>query len=139
MSKPKLTVRVDKQVKEQAKKEYNLSKEIEQHLKNLVQQPDTIEERIEQINEEIEESKNIINEEQTKISNLQSKRQRLKNELENQSDLGKQEKRFLKVCNTKMQENDWRSPEDIKAYWVREMDKDKEELWEWAKEQEMEV
>lgn len=133
----RITVDVDEW--ERFKQKYNASEKIREYIKEVNGSSGQLQDRIEKLNDDIQEKKNEINKLQRDISDLQNKRRTLENELERQNQTEPEEERFLRICNRKMDSRDWTGPSDIKSYWVQELDKDREELWEWAQEAEIEV
>ena len=112
---------------------YNASKKIREFIREVNGSSGEIKDRIQKVNEDIEEKKNEINRLQSEISDLQSKRQMLKNEMERQEEQSDEQQRFIRIFEKKFESSDWECPDDIKSYWVNELDKDRKELWEMAK------
>ena len=139
LSKKGVRVNVDVDEWERFKQKYNASQKIREYIQEVNGSSGQLQDRIKNINDDIEEKKNEINRLQREISDLQNKRKTLQNELERQNQTEPEEERFLRICNRNMEENRWTCPSDIKSYWVEELDKDRQELWDWAKENEIEV
>lgn len=131
MSKSKLTLKIDADVKELAKEKYNVSQEVEKHLSELIKGPDSIEERIEEINDEIKERKDLINEEQKRISNLQNEKKTLEKQLDQQAKATDEKLKFLRIAQKHIGDS-WNQPSDIPVYWKSKFDEDEDELWDLA-------
>jgi len=132
MSKKKLTLKIDEEIKERAKQEFNISQTVEEHLRDLIAGPNTKKDRIEQINEKIEEHKDVISERQRKISNLQSEKKILEKKMEEEAKTDSNKVKFFRIAKRKIGSS-WNSPEDIPVYWRSKFDESMQELWQLAK------
>jgi len=131
MSKKKLTLKIDEDIKERAKQEFNISQTVEDHLRDLIAGPNTKKDRIEQINEEIEEHKDVISERQRIISNLQSEKKILEKKMNEEAKTDSDKVKFFRIAKRKIGCS-WDNPEDIPVFWTEEFDCSREELWEQA-------
>lgn len=139
MTKTGARITVDADEWERFKQKYNASEKIREYIQEVNGSSGQLQDRIEAINDDIQQKKNEINKLQREISDLQNKRRTLENEMERQNQTEPEEDRFLRICNKKMNKREWTDPSDIKAYWVNELEKDRQELWNWAEEAEIEV
>lgn len=137
MSKSKLTLKIDEDVKELAKQKYNVSKTVEEYLSDLIRGPDSIEGRIKEINEEIKERKDSISEEQRIISNLQSEKNMLEKQQREQAKVTDEKLKFLRIAKRNIGDS-WESPEDIPVYWRSKFEEDLDELWQLAQKSDVE-
>lgn len=129
MGKSKLTLKIDEEIKEHAKEEFNVSQTVEKHLESLITGPDTKEERIEQINDEIKEHKDAISDHQRQISNLQSEKNVLEKKQKEEAQVSSERHKFYKIAKRNISDNSWDNPKDIPAYWRSKFDESIEELW----------
>lgn len=132
MSKSKLTLKIDEEVKELAKEKYNISQTVEKHLEDLISGADTIEERIDEIDKEIKNHKDEISNHQLEISNLQSEKAVLKKQLNEEAKAHTEKHKFFKIAKRNIRDS-WHKPEDIPVYWRNKFDESIEELWKLAK------
>lgn len=132
MSKKKLTLKIDEDIKERAKQEFNISQTVEEHLRDLIAGPNTKKDRIEQINDEIQEHKDVISERQRKISNLQSEKKILEKKMNEEAKTDSEKVKFFRIAKRNIGDS-WESPEDIPVYWRSKFDESMEELWKLAK------
>jgi len=137
LSKSKLTLKIDEEIKETAKQKYNVSQTVEEHLRNLVARPDSKEDRLEEINEEIKEHKDAISSRQKKISDLQSEKQVLEKELNQEAKAENQKVKFFRIAKRNIGDS-WKSPDDIPDYWRSRFEESVDELWKLAKNSEAE-
>jgi len=133
VTKKRLNLRIDEEVAERAKQQYNVSKVVREYLDDLVCQADSKEDRIEEINDEIKEHKDVISERQRKISNLQSEKSILEKKLNEEAQTTSEKVRFFRIAKRNIEDNSWSSPDDIPSYWRGKFDETIEELWKLAK------
>lgn len=128
MGKEKLTLYVEGDVKQRAKREMeNISKAVTSDLKQRLKVKESgLEERILHVEEELEHVEEEIENLKDERSELKATLRTLKAQKEQEEQPDQEMERFKSV----FQKQDWKQPADIADYWSRELDMSKEELWE---------
>lgn len=142
MAKTRGSVTIDPQVWERAKTEFeSVSQEVEDSLRNklklsrdnsiepLKQKKQKLEGTLEDLKGEKEKVQYDIKEKEEELKAVETKIEELNRK---QKEIQKELERFKDVFGKQYADN-WGEPDDIQEYWVNQLDKSKQELWEIGK------